>query len=238
MMRDVFRKALPKAVLLMATVLLLPVSALGQGTDSDQYQLRRLAGHGLLVRGYSAEAFFILEELGDHALAAGDTAGAIQAYHDAAWIAGDLAKRSERFTPMVLGIPPAQQARRTASEAERVLRKAMALGGSDSPQVAPLGIEREPGDRQVGLEIGRILSALEHPLLATLVYEILGDEALDRGDDEFATQAYLEGWSVAYDEYLKTALNYDVAIPSSKRDFVVMQEIAERLQKKADDTGV
>lgn len=236
-MHYVFLGRLSKATLLMATAVLLPVSALAQGADSDQYQLRRLAGHGLYTRDYAAEAFFILEELGDHALVAGDTAGAIQAYHDAAWIAGQAAEGpTSTFNPRILGYASRTPKRATA-EGQRVLEKAVALGGSDSPEMAPLKVDRDLKDREVGLEIGYILDAIDRPQLAALVFEILGDEAIERGDTEFGERAYRAGWVVAHEEYLRLQLSYDPRIPAAQKAFVEMQETSDRLLEKANNAG-
>ena len=49
------------AVILVAAVALLPITALGQSTEGEKYQLRRLAGHGLYARDYPAEAYHFLE---------------------------------------------------------------------------------------------------------------------------------------------------------------------------------
>lgn len=236
-MRYVFLGGLSKATLLLAAVALLPVPALGQGMDSDQYQLRRLAGHGLYTRDYPAEAFFILEELGDNALTVGDTAGAIQAYHDAAWIAGQAARGpTSTFNPRVLGYAN-RTPKRAQAEGQRVLEKAVALGGSDTPEMAPLRVDRDLQNRQVGLEIGYILDAINRPQLSTLVFEILGDEALERGDAEFAERAYRAGWGVAHEEYLRLNMNYDVRNHTSQRDFVPMQETSARLLEKANNAS-
>lgn len=236
-MRYLFLGGLSKATLLMAAAVLSPVCALAQGMDSDQYQLRRLAGHGLYTRDYAAEGFFILEELGDNALAVGDTVGAIQAYHDAAWIAGHAAKGpTSTFNPRVLGYASRTPKRATA-EGQRVLEKAVALGGSDSPEMAPLKVDRDLQNREVGLEIGYILDAISRPQLAALVFEILGDEALERGEAEFGERAYRAGWAVAYEEYLRLNLNYNVQIPASQKAFVEMQETSARLLEKAKNAG-
>jgi hypothetical protein len=236
-MRYVFLGGLSKATLLLAAVALLPVPALGQGMDSDQYQLRRLAGHGLYTRDYPAEAFFILEELGDNALTVGDTAGAIQAYHDAAWIAGQAARGpTDTFNPRVMGYASRTPKRATA-EGQRVLEKAVALGGSDTPDMAPLTVDRDLQSREVGLEIGYILDAIGRPQLSALVFEILGDEALERGDADFGEKAYRAGWAVAHEEYLRLDLNYNVRIPASQKEFVEMQETSARLLNKANSVG-
>ena len=138
-----------RAVLLVAAVVLLPQSVLGQGVDSHQYQLRQLAGHGLAIRGYSAEALFILEDLGDYSLEAGETAAAIEAYRYAAWIAADAARGANvTFDPRIQGsLDDRASVQTAAAEAERVLNKAVAAGGPESAAVAPLRIDREPGDR-------------------------------------------------------------------------------------------
>ncbi len=154
------------AVVLVAAVALLPASVLGQGAQGEKYQLRRLAGHGLYARDYPAEAFFILEELGDNALASGDTAGAIQAYHDAAWIAGQAAKEADAmFDPKTIGVGVDYRPKAAAQEAQRILEKAMAIGGSGTAELAPLTLDRDLEDREVGMEIGRVLYAIERPYL-------------------------------------------------------------------------
>ena len=222
------------AVLTVLAVAFLPVSAPAQTADSDQYQLRKLAGLGLFNRGYPAEGFFILEELGDAALAAGDTAGAIEAYHDAAWIAGDVARTSAApFTPAVLGYGLGQRGRTAAGEFERVLGKAQALGGSDQAVVTPLRLDRDLNDRAVGLEVARILSALERPLLAVTVYEIIGDDALEEGDAEFAERAYIEGAAVASEVAMERSLSYQPTLMFSESDFQMISERAQRLEQKA-----
>jgi hypothetical protein len=172
------------AVVLVAAVALLPASVLGQGAQGEKYQLRRLAGHGLYARDYPAEAFFILEELGDNALASGDTAGAIQAYHDAAWIAGQAAKEADAmFDPKTIGVGVDYRPKAAAQEAQRILEKAMAIGGSGTAELAPLTLDRDLEDREVGMEIGRVLYAIERPYLSTLVFEIVGDQALASGNN-------------------------------------------------------
>jgi predicted negative regulator of RcsB-dependent stress response len=224
------------AVVLVAAVALLPVSALGQSTQAEKYQLRRMAGHGLYARDYPAEAFFILEELGDHALAAGDTAGAIQAYHDAAWIAGDEAKkRDAMFDPKTIGVGVDHRPRAAAEEAQRVLEKAIAIGGSDSPQMAPLELSRDLEDREVGMEIGRILYAITRPHLAILVFELVGDQALASGNNDLAERAYREGWFVAHEEFLRRNLIFDPKqVGVAQRTYEGFNQIADRLQEKAD----
>ncbi len=238
-MRKPVLSRVTKAAVLLAVVVLVPASALGQGSESDKYQLRRLAGHALYAREYPAEAFFILEELGDHALAGGDTAGAIQAYHDAGWIAGDAAKKADAmFDPKIIGVGVNVSPRRAALEAQRVLGKATAIGGSDSPQMAPLQLDRDPEDTEVGLQVGRVLYAIGRPQLSTLVFEIVGDEALASGDPELAEKAYGEGWFVAYEEYLRRSMAYDPKqIGIAQPNFEGFKAIADRLQEKAAKAG-
>ncbi len=228
-----------RAVLLVAAVVLLPQSALGQGVDSHQYQLRQLAGHGLAIRGYSAEAFFILEDLGDYSLEAGETAAAIEAYRYAAWIAADAARGANvPFNPRIQGWRDDRASTRTAAaEAERVLNKGIAAGGPESAAVAPLRIDREPGDREVGLEVGRVLSALGQPEMAIMAYEIIGDEALADGDAEFAERAFREGSLLAYEEYLRLSLTWTPRIQGSRTDWIPMRDTAARLAEKADNAG-
>ena len=238
-MQHVFVSRLTWVAVLLAGIALVPTTAIGQGMESDQYQLRRLAGHALFARDYPAEAFFILEELGDNALAAGDTAGAIQAYHDAAWIAGDAAKQMDAmFDPKTIGVGADYKPRRAAREAERVLQKAIALGGSDSPQMAPLRLDRNPEDREVGMEVGRILDAINRPYLSTLVFEIVGDNAMASGNSELAERAYREGWFVANEEYMRRELTYDPKqIGIARPNVEGFQQTAQRLQEKADKAG-
>ena len=238
-MRNPVLSRATKAAVLLAVVVLVPASALGQRSESDKYQLRRLAGHALYAREYPAEAFFILEELGDHALAGGDTAGAIQAYHDAAWIAGDAAKKADAmFDPKMIGVGVNVSPRRAALEAQRVLGKATAIGGSDSPQMAPLQLDRDPEDTEVGLQVGRVLYAIGRPQLSTLVFEIVGDEALASGDPELAEKAYGEGWFVAHEEYLRRSMAYDPKqIGIAQPNFEGFKAIADRLQEKAAKAG-
>jgi hypothetical protein len=224
------------AVVLVAAVALLPVSVLGQETYSERYQLRRMAGHGLYARDYPAEAFFILEELGDHSLAAGDTAGAIQAYHDAAWIAGDAARQADAtFDPKTIGVGVDYRPRAAAQEAQRVLEKAIAIGGSDSPEMAPLELSRDLEDREVGMEIGRILGAITRPHLAVLVFELVGDNALASGNNDLAERAYREGWFVAHEEFMRRNLTFDPKqVGVAQRTYEGFGQIADRLQEKAD----
>lgn len=238
-MRNLALSRVTGAAVLLAAVALVPASALGQGSESDRYQLRRLAGHGLYARDYPAEAFVILEELGDHALASGDTAGAIQAYHDAAWIAGDAAKKTDaRFDPKMIGVGVNVAPKRAAVEAQRVLGKATAIGGSDSPELAPLRLDRDLEDTEVGLEIGRVLNSIERPYLSTLVFEIVGDEALASQNLELAEKAYSEGWFVAYEEYMRRSLAYDPKlIGIAQRNIEGFKQVADRLQEKAAKAG-
>ncbi len=224
------------AVVLVAAVALLPVSVLGQDTYDEKYQLRRMAGHGLYARDYAAEAFFILEELGDHSLAAGDTAGAIQAYHDAAWIAGQAAKEADAmFDPKTIGVGVDYRPKAAAREAQRILEKAIAIGGSDTAEMAPLVLSRDLEDREVGMEIGRILDALTRPHLAVLVFELVGDNALASGDNDLAERAYREGWFVAHEEFLRRNLTFDPKqVGVAQRTYEGFGQIADRLQEKAD----
>ena len=232
-------KPMVRAVLLMAAVVLLPKPTLGQGVDSHQYQLRQLAGHGLATRGYLAEAFFILEDLGDYSLAAGDTVGAIEAYRYAAWIAADAARGANvDFNPRIQGwVDKSASVKNAAAEAERVLNKAVAVGGPESAAVAPLRIDLDPGDWEVGLEVGRVLSALEQPEMSIMVYEIIGDEALADGDAEFAQKAYQEGSLLAYEEYLRLSLTYTPRIQGARTDWIPMRDTSSRLAEKADKAG-
>ncbi len=238
-MRNLVLSRATKAAVLLAAVIFVPASALGQGSESDKYQLRRLAGHALYARDYPAEAFFILEELGDHALAGGDTAGAIQAYHDAAWIAGDAAKKADAvFDPKMIGVGADVSPKRAALEAQRVLGKATAIGGSDSPEMAPLRLDRDPADSEVGMDVGRVLNAIDRPSLSTLVFEIVGDEALSSGNLELAEKAYGEGWFVAYEEYMRRSLAYDPKqIGIAQPNFEGFKQVADRLREKADKAG-
>lgn len=224
------------AVVLVAAVALLPASVLGQDTYDEKYQLRRMAGHGLYARDYAAEAFFILEELGDHSLAAGDTAGAIQAYHDAAWIAGQAAKEADAmFDPKTIGVGVDYRPKAAAREAQRILEKAIAIGGSDTAEMAPLVLSRDLEDREVGMEIGRILDALTRPHLAVLVFELVGDNALASGDNDLAERAYREGWFVAHEEFLRRNLTFDPKqVGVAQRTYEGFGQIADRLQEKAD----
>ena len=227
------------AVVLVAAVVLLPASVIGQDAEGEHYQLRRLAGHGLYARDYPAEAFVILEELGDDAFAAGDTAGAIKAYNDAAWIAGQAAKEAgATFDPKMIGVGVDHPPKAAAQEAHRVHEKAIAIGGSDTPEMAPLKLDRNLEDREVGMEIGRLLGAMERPYLATLVFELVGDNALASGNNDLAERAYREGWYVAHEEYMRRALSYDPKqIGIAQRNIEGFQQVAERLQEKADKAG-
>jgi hypothetical protein len=224
------------AVVLVAAVALLPASVLGQGAQGEKYQLRRLAGHGLYARDYPAEAFFILEELGDNALASGDTAGAIQAYHDAAWIAGQAAKEADAmFDPKTIGVGVDYRPKAAAQEAQRILEKAMAIGGSGTAELAPLTLDRDLEDREVGMEIGRVLYAIERPYLSTLVFEIVGDQALASGNNDLAERAFREGWFVAHEEYMRRNLSYDPKqVGVAQRTYEGFKQVAERLEEKAD----
>ena len=223
------------AVVLVAAVALLPASVLGQDAQGENYQLRRLAGHGLYARDYPAEAFFILEELGDDALAAGDTAGAIKAYNDAAWIADQAAKEADAmFDPKTIGVGVDYRPKAAAEEAKRILEKAIAIGGSDTPEMAPLKLDRDLEDREVGMEIGRVLNAIERPYLSTLVFELVGDQALASDNNDLAERAYREGWYVAYEEYMRRKLTYDPKqIGVAQRTYEGFEQVAERLQEKA-----
>jgi len=232
-------KPMVRAVLLMAAVVLLPKPTLGQGVDSHQYQLRQLAGHGLAVRGYPAEAFYILDGLGDYSLAAGDTAAAIEAYRYAAWIAADAARGANiALDPRIPGwVDQRASVKNAAAEAERVLNKAVAAGGPESAAVAPLRIDLDPGDWEVGMEVGRVLTAIGEPEMSVMVYEIIGDEALAAGDAESAQKAYGEGSLLAYQEYLRLSLTYTPQIQGSRTDWIPMRDTSERLAEKADKAG-
>jgi hypothetical protein len=100
-----------------------------------------------------------------------------------------------------------------------------------------LRIDREEGDREVGLEVGRVLGALEQPEMAIMVYEIIGDEALADGDAEFAQRAYQEGSLLAYEEYLRLSLTYSPRIQGARTDWIPMRETSSRLADKADKAG-
>jgi hypothetical protein len=232
----VLSRLMKAAVVLVAAVALLPASVLGQGAQGEKYQLRRLAGHGLYARDYPAEAFFILEELGDNALASGDTAGAIQAYHDAAWIAGQAAKEADAmFDPKTIGVGVDYRPKAAAQEAQRILEKAMAIGGSGTAELAPLTLDRDLEDREVGMEIGRVLYAIERPYLSTLVFEIVGDQALASGNNDLAERAFREGWFVAHEEYMRRNLTYDPKqVGVAQRTYEGFKQVAERLEEKAD----
>lgn len=223
------------ALVVAVAVALVPPTVFGQTSDSDNYQLRRLAGHGLYARGYPAEAFFILDALGDNALAAGDTAGAVQAYHDAAWIAGEEAKKADAmFDPKMIGVGADRGPKPAAAEAQRALGKATAIGGSDSPRMAPLELNRDPEEGEVGMDVGRVLDAIGEPYLSTLVFEIVGDQALASGNADLAERAYREGWYVAHEEYMRRELSYDpkqigIAGPNVEG----FEQTAARLDEKA-----
>ena len=234
-MHNVVLSRITHAALVLVVVAVVPTAALGQA-QGQKYQLRRMAGHGLYARDYAAEAFFILEELGDHTLAAGDTAGAIQAYHDAAWIAGDAARQADAtFDPKTIGVGVDYRPRRAAAEAQRVLEKAIAIGGSDTPQMAPLTLDRELEDREVGMEIGRVLNAIERPHLAVLVFELVGDQELASGNNDLAERAYREGWFVAREEFLRRNLTFNPGqIGHAQRTYEGFEAIASRLAEKAE----
>ena len=237
-MHNVVLSRITHVALVLVAVALVPTAALGQA-QGEKYQLRRMAGHGLYARDYPAEAFFILEELGDHALAAGDTAGAIQAYHDAAWIAAEEARKADvTFDPKTIGVGVDYRPRRAATEAQRVLGKATALGGSDSPQMAPLKLDRDLEDRDVGMEIGRVLYAIDRPHLSVLVFELVGDQALASGDNDLAERAYREGWFVAHEEFLRRNLTFNPGqVGHAQRTYEGFEAIASRLKEKADKAG-
>ncbi len=218
----------------MATVVLLPQSVLGQGWTATNI---RCASWQVTVRGYLSEAFFILDELGDYSVAAGDTAGAIEAYRHAAWIAAEAARGANvRFNPKILGwADESERVRSAVATAERVLSKAVALGGPESAAVAPLRIDRNLEDWGVGLEVGRILHALGQPETAIRMFEIVGDEALAGGDAELAERAYREGWLLAYEEYLRLSLQYNPMIQATRTNFIPMRNAAARLAEKAKE---
>ena len=228
-----------RAGLLVIAAALLPSAVFGQVVDTRAYQLRQLAGQGLAVRGFPAEAFFILESLGDDALMAGDTIGAIESYRHAAWIAADAARGANiAFDPRIPGWRDERARVQNASdEAERVLGKAVALGGPESAEVSQLRIEREPGDREVGMEVGRVLTALGQTEMAVMVYEIIGDEALAAGDAAFAQKAFNEGSLLAYEEYLRLSFIWTPRIQGARTDFIPMRDASERLAEKAANAG-
>jgi hypothetical protein len=237
-MHNVVLSRIMHAALVLVALALVPTVAFGQA-QGEKYQLRRMAGHGLYARDYPAEAFFILEELGDHALAAGDTAGAIQAFHDAACIAREAAKQADAtFDPKTVGVGVNHRPRRAATESQRVLEKAIAIGGSDTPQMAPLKLDRNLEDREVGMEIGRVLYAIERPHLAVLVFELVGDQALASGNNDLAERAYREGWFVAHEEFLRRNLTFNPGqVGHAQRTYESFEAIALRLEEKADKAG-
>jgi hypothetical protein len=228
-----------RAGLVVAALALLPTTILAQGVESREYQLRQLAGQGLQVRGFTAEAFYILETLGDDALLAGDTTGAIESYRHAAWIAADAARGANiAFDPRIPGWRDDRASVQTAAaEAERVLNKAVALGGDGSAAVAPRRIDADPGDWETGIEVGRVLSALGQVEMAVMVYEIVGDEALAAGDAAMAERAFNEGSLLAYEQYLRLSLNWTPRIQGARTDFIPMRDTAERLADKAERAG-
>jgi hypothetical protein len=232
----VLRRVMCTVAVFVAAAVISPASTFGQASNTENYQLRRLAGHGLFARDYPAEAFFILEELGDDALASADTAGAIQAYHDAAWIAGQAALEADAmFDPKTVGVGVDYRPRQAAREAERVLGKAMAIGGSDQPQMAPLQLNRDLEAREVGMEIGRILAAISRPHLAVLVFELVGDQAAASGNNDLAARAYREGWYVAHEEFLRRNVIFDPKqVGVAQRTYEGFEAIAERLDEKAN----
>ena len=237
-MRNVVMSQVAQSAILLAAVALAPASALAQGSESgDKYQLRRLAGHVLYAHGYAAEGFLVLEELGDHALTAGDTAGAIQAYHDAAWIAADAARELDAtFDPKTIGVGVDRRPRAAAQEAQRVLGKATAIGGADSPQTGGLQIDRNVEELGIGIEVGRVLYAINRPHLAVMVYEKVGDGAVAIGDNARAERAYREGSWVARDAAITRNMAYDPKqIGIANPNFEAWESIASRLDEKANN---
>ncbi len=100
--------------------------------------------------------------------------------------------------------------------------------------MAPLMLDRDLEDREVGMEIGRLLAAMERPYLSTLVFEIVGDNALASGNNDLAERAYQEGWYVAYEEYMRRNLTYDPKqVGVAQRTYEGFEQVAERLQEKA-----
>ena len=107
------------------------------------------------------------------------------------------------FDPKTIGVGVDYRPKAAAQEAQRILEKAIAIGGSDTPEMAPLKLDRNLEDREVGMEIGRVLYAIERPYLSTLVFELVGDQALASDNNDLAERAYREGWFVAHEEYLR-----------------------------------
>jgi hypothetical protein len=138
------------------------------------------------------------------------------------------------FDPKTIGVGVDRRPRAAAQEAQRVLEKAIAIGGSGTPEMAPLELDRNLEEREVGMEIGRVLYAIERPYLSTLVFELVGDNALASGDNDLAERAYQEGWFVAHEEFLRRNLTFDPKqVGVAQRTYEGFKQVAERLQAKA-----
>ncbi len=214
-MRAVVMRQMMKSVVLLGAVALVPASALAQAgeeaeTAADNYELRRLAGHVLYAYDLPAEAFIVLEDLGDQALAAGDASGAIQAYYDAAWIAGEEATELNRkFNPTIVGVGAEQRPKSAREAARRVFTKAKNAGGSDSPQLAALKIDPAMTGYEMRLDAGLVLNAVGQLDFAIMILEKLGDDSLAQGDNAGAGLAYREALYIAHAGDMRRRVTYD-----------------------------
>ena len=214
-MRAVVISRMMKSVVLLGAVALVPASALAQAgeeaeTPAENYQLRRLAGHVLYAYDLPTEAFIVLEQLGDQALAAGDPSGAIQAYYDAAWIAGEEATELNRkFNPTIVGVGAEQRPKSAREAARRVFTKAKNAGGSDSPQLAALKTDPAMTGYEVRLEVGLVLNAVGKPDFAIMILEKLGDDSLAQDDNAGAGVAYHEALYIAHEGDMRRRVAYD-----------------------------
>lgn len=205
-------------------------------SPADNYTVRRLAGHVLYAHDLPAEAFVVLEELGDQALAAGDPSGAIQAYYDAAWIAGEEATELDRkFNPTIIGVGADRRPKSAWEATRRVLTKAKNAGGSDSPQLAALNTDRAMTGYEMRLEVGLVLNAVGKPDFAIMILEKLGDDSLAQGDNAGAGVAYHEALYIAHEGDMRRRVAYDPKLIGIAQVSEGFKNVATRLVGKVKE---
>lgn len=223
---------------LVGLPILMPIAATAQEHNSG-YEIRRVAGHVLYWQNRASEARVLLEELGNDALAQGNTAGAAQAFYEAAWIANEEAQHLEaEFHLRMVGVGVQRRPDNMAEEALRLARKAEKTAQSISYQPSALSVDADLSNAQLRIRVGRLLYALGKHDLAVTVLEKLGDDALVSGDKASAGQAYYEAAWIATEEAQRRARSYDfrlvgIAQPNTNG----FATAALRLLEKAKSTG-
>ncbi len=223
---------------LVGLPILAPAVANAQEHDSN-YEMRRVAGHLLYAQSRPVEARVLLEELGDDAIGGGNTAGAAQAYYDAAWIANEEVQRLEaEFDLRMVGVGVQKRPDHAADEALRLARKAEKNAQSISFLPSGLSIDANLSNSQLRLMVGRLLYALGKHDLAVTVLDRLGDDALASGDNASAGQAYYEAAWIATEEAQRRARSYDPKLVGiAQPNTTGFATAALRLLEKAKSTG-